>query len=120
MDVFLVVIQNLWLAGRLPLRVVVDRLPEAGQVFVSLTLGQLGHLGGDARYFLESDLMDVSRRHVDGGHRFHRFGITPFPVSEALDRKFGSSFRSVLGAQKLSKLSIGGKHIVVNSLGDLL
>ena len=106
MDVFFVVIQNLLLAGRLPLGIVVDRLPKAGQVFVSLALGQLGHLGRDTRYFLEPDLMDVGGRDVDGGHRFHRFGVTPFPVSEAFDRKLGSSFRSVFGAQEFGEFLI--------------
>src|SRR5207248_7272470 len=72
------------------------------------------------RYFLEPDLMDLGRRDVDGGHRLHRFGVTPFPVSEAFDRKLGSSFRSVLGAQELGELSISGKNIVVNCLGDLV
>src|SRR5881409_3986159 len=120
MDVFFVVIQNLLLAGRLPFRVVADCRPEAGQVFVSLALGQLGHLGRDTRYFLEPDLMDLGGQDVDGGHRFHGFGVTPFPVSEAFDRKLGSSFRIVLGAQEFSELSISGKHIVVNSLRDLV
>src|SRR5260370_41266829 len=98
MDVFFVVIQNLLLAGRLPLGIVVDRLPEAGQVFVSLTLGQLGHLGGDARYFLEPDLMDVGGRHVDGGYGFHCFFVTPVPVSGAFERKLRLSFWVRVGA----------------------
>src|SRR5204863_668146 len=117
MDVFFVVIQNLLLAGRLPLGIVVDRLSEAGQVLVSLALGQLGHLAGDARYFLEPDLMNVGGRDVDGGHRFHRFDIAPFSVRETFDRKLGSSFRIVLGAQELSELSISGKYMIVNGLG---
>ena len=90
MYVFFVVIQNLLLVGRFPLGIVVDRFPEAGQIFVSLALGQLGHLGRDTRYFLESDLMDVSGRDVDGRHFFHGFGVARFPVSEAFDRKLGS------------------------------
>lgn len=106
MDVFFVVIQNLLLASRLLLGIVVDCLPEAGQVFVSLTLRQLGHLGRDTRYFLEADVMDVGGRDADGGHRFHGFGVAPFPVSEAFDRKVGSSFRIVLGAQELGELLV--------------
>ena len=62
MDVFLVVIQNLLLACRLPFWIVVHRFPEAGQIFVSLALGQLGHLSRDALHFLQPDLMDVSGR----------------------------------------------------------
>ena len=64
--------------------------------------------------------MDVGGRDADGGHRFHGFGVTPFPVSEAFDRKLGSSFRIVLGAHELGELSISGKHIVINGLGDLV
>jgi hypothetical protein len=64
--------------------------------------------------------MDLGGRDVDGGHRFHGFGVTPFPISEAFDRKLGSSFRIVLGAQELGELSITGKHIVVNRLRDLV
>lgn len=120
MDVFFVVIQNLLLAGRLPLGIVVDRLAEAYQIRVSLALSQLGHFSCDTRYFLEPDLMHFVGWDADGGHRFHRFGVTPFPVSEAFNRKLGSSFRSVLGPQELGELSISGNHIVVNSLGDLV
>ena len=64
--------------------------------------------------------MDVGGRDVDGGHRFHRFGVPPFPVSEAFDRKLGSSFRSVLGAQEFGEFFIRWKHVVVNGLGDLV
>src|SRR5215468_7029708 len=100
MDVILVVIQNLLLAGRVPLWIVVDCLPESSQILVSLALGKPGHLGGDTRYFLEPDLMDFGRRDVDRRHRFHRFGIAPFPVSQAFDRKLSTSFRGVLCAQE--------------------
>src|SRR5262249_12797150 len=40
-DVVLVVIQNLLLPGRLPLGIVVDRVAKAGQILVSLALGEL-------------------------------------------------------------------------------
>src|SRR5215469_5506675 len=120
MDVFLVVIQNLLLAGGLPLWIVIDRLSEAGHVFVTLVLGKFGHLTRDTRYFLEPNLMDLGGRDVDCSHLFHRFGIAPFPVREGFDRKLGSSLRIVFSAQELGEFFIGGKYIVVDRLRDFV
>src|SRR5690349_17132773 len=106
MNVFLVVIKNLLLAGRLPLGIVVDRFPEARQVFESVVLRQLRHLVRYPRYLLEPDLMDIRGWNVDGRHRFHRFSIAPFPVCEAFDRKLGSSFWSVLGSLEIGELDV--------------
>src|SRR6516225_4097327 len=119
MDVILVVTQDLLLAGRFPLGILVDGLPEAGQVLVSLALSEPGHLVSDTRYFLEPNLMDLGRGDVDRGHRFHGFGIAPLPVYEAFDRKLGTSFWRVLSAQKIRKLAVRRKHVVVDAFGDL-
>src|SRR5215471_20890785 len=92
--VFLVVIQNLLLACRPPFWIVVHRFAKAGQILVALVLGQLRHLSRDALNFLQPDLMDVSGWSVDRGHRFYRFDIASFSVSETLDRELGPSLRS--------------------------
>src|SRR2546430_2721809 len=120
MDVFLIVIEDLLLVCRPPFRIVVHRFAKARQILVALALGQLGHLGGDARDFIQPNLMDVSWRSVDGGHCFHRFDIALFPVSETFDRQLGPALWTVFGAQELGEFLICRKDIVINCFCDLV
>ena len=120
MDVFREIIHNLLLALRLPLRVVVDRLPEAGEILLSLRLGQLRHLRRDALHFLQPDLMHLRGRDVHGGHHLHGFRIAPLAVRQAFDRELGASFGVVIGSQEFRELLVSGNDIVVNRFRDLV
>ena len=67
-DVFCEVVDDLLLAGGLPLGIAVDGGAEGGEVFVALLVGEVGHGGGDARDFLEADVVNLLGREVGGGH----------------------------------------------------
>jgi len=104
------VIHDLLLALRLPLRVVVHRVPEAGESFFPCARASFVISAVMRSTSFQPDLMDLRRRDVHCGHHLHGFGIAPLAIRQGFDRKLAPSLWVVIGAQEFREFLVSGER----------